>query len=151
MLVATAYVEPAAGAPEAEAGQSAVMPAPDVPAGAMVLGSVRIPRQVMADGKPLRAGTYQLRLTPDMSKPDAVGQTPPYERWVEFVQGGQVRGREVVSIVPAAEIGRVAEASPPRPGGARVELLKGGDYYRAWLNRDGVHYLVHLPTGGSTM
>jgi hypothetical protein len=26
-----------------------------------------------------------------------------------------------------------------------VELLKGEDYLRVWINRGGNHYLVHLP------
>jgi hypothetical protein len=64
--------------------------------------------------------------------------------WVEFVQGGQVRGREVASIVPESEIAQVADRGAPR-NSARVELLKGEDYLRVWINRAGNHYLVHLP------
>lgn len=108
------------------------------------LGSVRIARAVTADGKPLAAGTYQLRMTTQQATPPAVGQTPQYERWVEFVQGGQVRGREVLSIVPDSEIAQVADRGAPR-NSARVELLKGEDYLRVWINRGGNHYLVHLP------
>jgi hypothetical protein len=66
---------------------------------------------------------------------------------VEFRQRGEVKGREVVSIVPQAEIAQVAETRPPRPGAARVELLKGNDYLRVWINRGGFHYLIHLPVG----
>lgn len=108
------------------------------------LGSVRIARAVTADGKPLAAGTYQLRMTTQQATPPAVGQTPQFERWVEFVQGGQVRGREVLSIVPDSEIAQVADRGAPR-NSARVELLKGEDYLRVWINRGGNHYLVHLP------
>lgn len=121
----------------------------DVPTGALSLGTVRIPRSVMADGKPLAAGTYQVRLTPEEAKPAVPGQLGKLERWVEFAQRGQVRGREVVSIVPESEIGQVADARPPRPGSSKVELLKGGDYLRVWINRGGMHYLIHLPTGAS--
>jgi hypothetical protein len=128
-----------------QAGQPAMAAAPDVPVTETALGTVRLPRPAMADGKPLPAGTYQARLTAQTAKPDAVGQTPSYERWVEFVQGGQVRGREVVSIVPQAEIARVAEDSPPGSGGSKVQLLRGNEYLRVWVNRGGVHYLVHLP------
>ena len=32
------------------------------PAGETALGSVRLTRSVMADGKPLKAGTYQVRV-----------------------------------------------------------------------------------------
>ena len=110
------------------------------------LGTVRISQKVTADGKPLAAGTYQVRLTPDTAKPEnVVGQTPTFERWVEFVQGGQVRGREVVSIVPANEIATVAEDTPPGPNGQKVQLLKGNDYVRIWIRRGDQHYLIHLP------
>ena len=109
------------------------------------LGSVRIPRAVRADGKPLPAGTYQVRITPEEARPVAAGQTPNLERWAEFLQGGQVRGREVVTIVPASEIKQIAEGTPPPNGGSKVELLKGGDYLRVWINRGGQHYLIHLP------
>jgi hypothetical protein len=136
----------------ATSGQSQPMAAPDasVPAGELALGSVRITRRVTADGKPLAAGTYQVRLTADEAKPDVAGQTAKLERWVEFVQRGQVRGREVVSIVPQQEIGQVADGSPPRAGGSKVELLKGNDYLRVWINRGGNHYLIHLPTGATS-
>jgi hypothetical protein len=108
-----------------------------VPSGEMALGSVTISRSVMADGKPLKAGTYRLRLTGDNASPAAAGQTPQLERWVEFLQGSKVVGREVVSIVPKEEIGIVAQDTPPRDGGAKVQLLKGNDYLRIWVNRGG--------------
>ena len=109
-----------------------------------VLGTVRLPKGVKADGKPLSAGSYQVRLTPDEAKPDAKGASPTLERWVEFVQKGQVKGREVVSIVPANEAKLVQKDTPPPSGGAKVEMLKGGDYYRVWINKAGNYYLVHL-------
>jgi hypothetical protein len=119
--------------------------APSAPAGDMALGSVSVPKGVKADGKPLPAGTYQVRLTAQTATPDAKGQTGPLERWVEFVQGGQVKGREVVTIVPRESIDKVQKDAPPRANGSKVELLKGGDYYRVWINRGGNHYLIHLP------
>jgi hypothetical protein len=128
------------------AGQATTQAAPDVPGGDMALGSVRITRNVTADGKPLPAGTYQVRLTGQEAKPDVPGQTEKLERWVEFLQRGQVKGREVVTIVPGAEIGQVADGKPPRTGASKVELLKGNDYLRVWINRQGTHYLIHLPT-----
>lgn len=114
-------------------------------AGAAALGAVRLPRKVMADGKPLAAGTYQVRVTEQEAKPDAVGQAGNLERWVEFVQGGQVKGREVATIVPDSEIAQVADGPRPARGGARVEMLKGNDYLRVWINRGGNNYLIHLP------
>lgn len=112
---------------------------------AQLLGSVSISRAVRADGKPLPAGTYQVRITAEEARPAAAGQTPNLERWAEFVQKGQVRGREVVTVVPASDIKGIAEGTPPPNGGSKVELLKGGDYLRVWLNRGGQHYLIHLP------
>ncbi len=126
-------------------GQGAVVAAPDVPVTETSLGQVRLPRKVMANGEPLAAGTYQVRLTVATASPDVVGQTKSYERWAEFVRGGQVRGREVVTIIPAAEIGKIAKDAAPRSGGSKVEMLKGNEFLRVWLNRGGVHYLVHLP------
>ena len=123
--------------------------APTAPTGDMALGSVRLPRAVTADGKPLAAGTYQVRLTAQEAKPEAVGTTEALERWVEFVQGGTVKGREVVSIVPQAEIKMVVKDAPPPSGGSRVQVLRGNDYVRLWFNKGGNHYLVHLPTGAA--
>jgi hypothetical protein len=112
----------------------------------MQLGSVTLRKGVKADGKALAAGTYQVRLTTQAASPDAKGQTPSSERWVEFIQRGQVKGREVVTIVPQSEIDKVQKDAPPRANGSKVELLKGGDYVRVWINRGGTHYLLHLPT-----
>ena len=135
--------------PAETSGQASTMAQADVdvPTGALSLGTVRITRSVTADGKPLPAGSYQVRLTSEEAKPAVSGQLEKLERWVEFVQRGQVKGREVVSIVPQSEIGGVADARPPRAGGSKVELLKGNDYLRVWINRGGTHYLIHLPTG----
>ena len=112
--------------------------------GAMVLGTVRLPKAVKADGKDLAAGTYQVRLTADEAKPDAKGSSEKLERWVEFVKGKNVAGREVVSIVPAAEAKLVQKDTPPPSGGSKVETLKGGDYTRVWINKGGNYSLVHL-------
>jgi len=108
------------------------------------LGTVTFKTAVMADGQRLAAGTYQVRLTGDSPKP-GVGQSPDSERYVEFVSSGKVAGREVATIVPQAEIAQVADGPRPAAGGARVELLKGDDYVRVWINRSGMHYILHLP------
>jgi hypothetical protein len=121
---------------------------PTAPTGEVALGTVRISRQVTADGKPLPAGTYQVKVTAQEAKPEAVGTTEPLERWVEFVQRGQVRGREVVSIVPQSEIKMVVKDAPPRPNASKVQVLRGNDYLRVWFNKAGNHYLIHLPLGG---
>ena len=120
-------------------------PAGVAPEGQMALGSVHIPKSVKADGKALAAGTYQVRLTPQTATPDAKGQTASLERWVEFVKGGKVAGREVVTIIPQSEIDKVQKDTPPHANSAKVETLKGGDYMRVWINKGGNHYLVHFP------
>ena len=130
--------------PKAQPGTA---PDPTVQAGEVALGTLNINRAVLADGKPLPSGTYQVRLTAQQAAPDAKGQTEATERWVEFVRGGKVVGREVVTIVPQAEIGLVQKDTPPARNGSKVELLKGGDYVRAWINRGGNHYLIHFPVG----
>ncbi|OFW08291.1 MAG: hypothetical protein A3H96_02170 [Acidobacteria bacterium RIFCSPLOWO2_02_FULL_67_36] len=127
--------------------QPATADAPTAPAGDLALGSVRLARAVTADGKPLPAGTYQVRLTAQEAKPDAVGASENIERWVEFLQKGTVKGREVVSIVPEAEVKNVAKDAPPKAGMSKVQTLKGNDYVRVWINKGGNHFLIHFPTG----
>ena len=117
-----------------------------VPAGETALGTVSLPRQVLADGRQLAAGTYDLRLTTDPAQPETPGQLGSLNRWVEFVQADEVRGREVANIIPSDEIGDVAGSALPGPGVALVQLLRGNDYLRIWINREGTHYLLHLPT-----
>jgi len=87
-----------------------------------------------------------VRLTTEAASQEAKGQTKSLERWAEFLKGGKVAGREVVTIVPQADISKVQKDTPPRPNASKVETLKGGDYVRVWINKGGTHYLVHLPT-----
>lgn len=139
--------QPAARAPQRQAARA------DAPAGELALGTITIPRTVSADGKPLARGRYTLRLTAQSAQPTVPGQLPDLNRWVEFVQGGQVKGREVVSIVPADEVA-TTQPGPDMPGhvgrnGSRVEMLKGGEYLRIWIARGGTHYLLHLPPSGA--
>jgi hypothetical protein len=126
--------------------QPATAPSPTVPTGDVALGSVRLPKDVMADGKKLTAGTYQVRVTGQVASPDAKGQTSTLERWLEFVQGGQVKGREVVTIVPQSDLKLVEKDTPPQVNSSKFETLRGGDYARLWINRGGNHYLIHFPT-----
>jgi len=141
-----------AGGAAGEAGHTApksqpeTAPAPTVPTGEMALGSITLPKAVKVDGKTLPAGTYQVKLTSQAANPPAAGQTPNSERFVELSQKGQVKGRDVVTIVPQSEIDKVQKDAPPAKGAAKVQLLKGGDYLRVWINKGGNHYLLHLPT-----
>jgi hypothetical protein len=111
------------------------------------LGTVRLTRAVVANGQPLGAGTYQVRLAGDALKP-AVGESPDAEQWVEFVKGGAVAGREVASVIPAADIAAIAKGAKPPAGAPRVEGLQGGEYVRVWIVKAGTNYLIHLRSAG---
>lgn len=115
------------------------------PAAPTSIGTARLLQAVMADGKMLPAGTYNVRLTTDT--PSAVvGQSPDATRWVEFVKAGKVVGREIATVIPADDMRTMAKM--PKTGGAvRVQTLKGGDYLRVWITHAGTNYLIHLPFG----
>ena len=107
------------------------------------LGSVTIAKNVMADGKALAAGTYTLRVSADM--PTAVvGQSADEARWVEFVQGTTVKGREMATVLSKDSATDMAKGSAVAPGTAKVEMLKGAEYIRVWVNHSGKQYLIHL-------
>jgi hypothetical protein len=110
------------------------------------LGTVTINHKVKADGQPLAAGTYQVRLTDETPKP-GVGQSPDAERYVEFVRGGKVVAREVATVVSDADVKSIVKGPAPARGSSRVDVLKGNDYVRVWINRGGNNYLINLPAG----
>jgi len=49
-----------------------------------------------------------------------------------------------MTIVPQADVPKIQKDTPPRPGTATVQALKGGDYIRVWINRGGNYYLVYF-------
>jgi len=136
------------GAVQAQAPQAT--PKGQAPTGETTLGSVTLPKAVKANGERLAPGAYQVRLKADQAQPPAAGQAPELERWVEFLRGGKVVGKEVVSIVPQSDMKDLMTGKEtgghPATGGTKVETLKGDDYVRVWINRGGVNYLIHLPT-----
>jgi hypothetical protein len=107
------------------------------------LGSVRLSTQVSANGQPLAPGTYTLRLSSEPVTP-VIGQGPQSERWIEFLQGGQVKGKELASVVAPADVKAVAKRTPPAAGRPLVQTLRGNDYVRVWVNSAGTQYLLHL-------
>jgi len=109
-----------------------------------VLGSVTLTRKVLADGQPLAAGTYQVRLSSEQGKP-VVGESPQSERYVEFVRAGKVAGREVATVIPSNDLSTMKYGRPP-VNSSKVEMLKGGDYLRVWINSGGNNYLIHFST-----
>ena len=112
--------------------------------GNMSLGTVHIAKPVKANGEKLPVGTYQVRLTNDApeAKP---GQAAGAEKYVEFVRGGKTVAREVATVVSAEDISKIAKGAKPKPGTSKFEMLKGGDYFRVWINKAGTHYLINLP------
>lgn len=107
------------------------------------LGTVRLGKAVRANGQTLAAGTYQVRLTTE-APPKVVGQTVAETRWVEFMKGSTVAGREVATVLTPEEMAKVADR-PRGRGAVRIETLKGGDYLRVWVTHSGQHVLIHLP------
>ena len=118
------------------------------PAAGASLGTVTLSRRVMADGQLLPAGAYQVRLTADAPSP-LVGQSPDASRYVEFLRGGKVVGRALATVISNADASQVVKGPRPSAGGSRVELLKGNDYVRVWINRSGTNYLIHMPPAAS--
>jgi hypothetical protein len=110
-----------------------------------VLARVAIPQEVRANGQPLAAGRYEVRLTDEWLQPLVQGATQGTQ-WVEFYANGRQAGREAALVIPASEIGAISEWDPA-PGATRVDTLKSGDFVRIWVNRDGTNYLIYLPTG----
>jgi hypothetical protein len=120
---------------------------PPAQAAATNLGSIKLPRAVSANGQPLPAGTYMVRLAGEAATPGK-GQTAELSKWCEFVQGGQVKGKELCTVLSASEVSAVVKDAPPASGASKVQVLKGNDYVRVWINRGGTHYLVHLAVSG---
>jgi hypothetical protein len=112
------------------------------------LGTITLNKKVLADGKPLAAGTYQVRLTSDSPKP-AVGESPDSEKYVEFLRGGKVVGREVATVIASSDVSKIAKGPHPKGNGARVDTLKGGDYVRVWIAKGNQNYLINMPPASS--
>jgi hypothetical protein len=112
--------------------------------GASTLGTVQLARTVLANGHPLAPGTYEVRTTNEQPPP-AVGESPAGERWIEFVKNGSVAGREVAVIVSASDISDIAKGAVPKANGQRVDVLKGGEYLRVWINRESTNYIINMP------
>ena len=108
------------------------------------LGMVSLSKSVMADGALLPAGKYDLRLSPEKVLTGR-GQSAESEKYVLFIRDGKIFGREIATVVPESEIGNIVKSPAPKPGSSKVETLKGGDYLRVWVNKDGLNYLINLP------
>jgi hypothetical protein len=109
-----------------------------------VLSTVQITHSVLANGKSLPSGLYELRLTGERPVP-LPGQSPDAERWVEFVSNGAVVAREVATVLRDDDLPSVGASSVPSRSGTRVEMLQGGEFLRVSVNREGERFLIYLP------
>jgi hypothetical protein len=100
--------------------------------------TVTLTQPVMADGKPLAAGKYEIWITDEQPGPGA-------QRVVEFAQNGKAVAREVAEVFTAGErpVGTAGSTAGAR---ASVQTLKGGEFVRVVVSDAGTRYLIHLPT-----
>lgn len=113
-------------------------------ADANLLTTVRITTVVLANGTPLPAGTYDVRLTQDQPAPHA-GQSRDAQRWVEFVADGKVIAREVAEVLHDDDLPSIGASSLPVRSGTRVDMLTGGEFLRISVKRDHERFLIYLP------
>ncbi len=110
---------------------------------ANVLATVRIAEPALADGRPLAPGTYQVRLTDERPTPRP-GQSADAQQWVELI-AGSVIAREVAEVLRDDDRPDVGASAERAAEGVRIQILKGGDFLRISIKRQGIRYLIHLP------
>jgi hypothetical protein len=109
-----------------------------------VVTTVQIPQAVLAGGKPLASGTYELVINDE--RPQTGAQAPSdVQRVVEFVQNGTVVATEIAEVFPAAE--RPVGTSGSKSARAVVQRLRGDEFLRVAVNGADARYLIHLPIG----
>jgi hypothetical protein len=108
-----------------------------------MLGTVRITQPVMAGGKMLQPGTYEIRDTGEHATP-LPGQSADAQTYVEFVANGTVMARDIAELMQD-EPGRPVGTSGGTSSRPRVETLKGGDFLRVSMSRGSERLLIHLP------
>jgi hypothetical protein len=117
-------------------------------ASASALGRVHLTDAVIADGKPLAAGLYLLRLTDDEPKP-AVGQLPNAERWIEFVKDGRIAAREVATVVSVKGTETIIMRPLPLANRSQVDALEDDQFVRISIKRRGTKYIINMPQVGT--
>ena len=114
---------------------------------AATLGTVTITQPVMAEGKMLQPGTYELRDTGEHPMP-LPGQSPDAQAYIEILSNGMVVAREIAEVMSGTP--QAVGTSGATSGGAgtrlRAQMLRGGDFMRIAANHGGERYLIHLPT-----
>jgi hypothetical protein len=108
--------------------------------------TVTIQQPVMADGKTLPAGTYEITVTNE--RPDVgAGAPSDAQRVVEFTRNGQVVARVVAEVFPRAGREAVGTSGTAGSARARTEMLRGGEFLRVSFNDTDGRYLIHLLPG----
>jgi hypothetical protein len=108
--------------------------------------SVTINQQVMVDGTPLPAGTYQIWVTNERPEVGA-GAPSDAQRVVEFAQNDKVVARTVAEVFPARSRDAVGTSGNTGTMRARAEMLRGGEFLRVSFTDAEGRFLIHLPTG----
>jgi len=49
-------------------------------------------------------------------------------------------------VVANADVATLVKGPKPANGAVRVDVLKGNEYVRVWINKGGQNYLIHLPS-----
>jgi hypothetical protein len=107
--------------------------------------TVTLSQPVLADGKPLAPGKYEITITDERPR-TASGVSSEGQRVVEFTQGGKVVAREIAEVFAAGER-PVGTSGSTGSSSAQVQRLSGGEFVRVAITEGGSRYLIHLPTG----
>jgi len=103
------------------------------------LAKVTIPTGVLAGGKPLARGTYEIRFS--TTQPPAASDA---QRRVEFLAGGSVVAQELAEVLRDDDLPSTGDSARPSAQGVRVEMLKGGEFLRISIKRGAERLLIHL-------
>jgi hypothetical protein len=120
--------------------------AQDVPGQPVAVATVTISQPVVANGKPLAPGKYDVRILDH--RPTLNGRSSETQRSVEFVQNGKVIGQEVAEVFEAERLSASAAVGTSRVATANavVQTLKGGEFVRIAITDAAERFLIYLPT-----
>jgi hypothetical protein len=105
---------------------------------------IRISQPVLAEGKLLTPGTYEVIITDEHpALPD--GTPSQHQRWVELLHDGTVVAREIAEVFTAGE--RPVGTSGSSAASAVVQRLRGDEFVRIAVSAGASRYLIHLSTG----
>ena len=108
--------------------------------------TVTLTQTVMADGKPLAPGTYEVWITDE--RPDVgAGAPSDAQRVVEFAQNNQVVARDGRRGASRVEAGKLLGRPATRVAGRASRSCKDGEFVRVSINDAAGRFLIHLPTG----